>query len=137
MKQFFTGPALATILSQFVIDKDQRRDPGVNISTEFGGNWWCHREAFGTEDEDQLELFRRLGQVLEVGFWAGLRQLLAEQWAFYTSSKQAVDTKDLRPQFHYLLPHPSLILIVYHSTNTTPQLFGFFFRFAVICVHLL
>ena len=110
MKQFFTGPALATILSQFVTDKDHRRVPRarVNISTEFGGNWWCHIEAFGTEDEDQLELFRRLGQVPEVGFWAGLGQLLAEQWAFYTSSKQAVDTKDLRPQFHYLLPHPSL-----------------------------
>ena len=137
MKQFFTSPAPATILSQFVNDKDQSTGPRVNISTEFGGNLWCHREAFGREDEDQLELFRRLGQVLEVGFRAGLGQLLAEQWAFYTSSKQAFDTKDLRPQFHYLLPHPSLILIVYHSTNTTPQLFGFFFRIAVICVHLL
>ena len=108
MKQFFTGPAPATIISQFVTDKDHRRGPRVNISREFGGNWWCHREAFGREDEDQLELFRRLGQVLEVGFRAGLGQLLAEQWAFYTSFKQAVDTKDLRPQFHYLLPHPSL-----------------------------
>ena len=76
MKQFFSSPAPATILSQFVIDKDLRRGPRVNISTEFGGNWWCHIEAFGREDEDQLELFRRLGQVPEVGFWAGLRQLL-------------------------------------------------------------
>ena len=119
MKQFFIGPAPATILSQFVIDKDHRRGPRVNISREFGGNWWCdHREAFvGTEDEDQLELFRHLGQVPEAGFWAGLGQLLAEQWAFYTSSKQAFDTKDLRPQFHYLLPHPSLSS---SSTNTTP-----------------
>ena len=117
MKQFFIGPAPATILSQFVIDKDHRRGPRVNISREFGGNLWCHREAFGTEDEDQLELFRHLGQVPEVGFWAGLGQLLAEQWAFYTSSKQAFDTKDLRPQFHYLLPHPSLSS---SSTNTTP-----------------